>query len=223
MKQIDHTTSISRIMSIFWYGVFALGLLVAGVFVMVKYTTDQYIVRTIKEAPTVHTAIVLGAALAPNGALSMVFQDRVDTAIALYRAGKVSKILVTGDDGSRSHNEVNPARDYLLTQGVPSDVIFLDHAGFDTYSSMYRAEKVFLVDTAIIVTQEFHLPRAIFIARRLGMSAYGVVADKRKYYLSNSVRELFADVKAVFNLATHRVPKYLGDPIPITGSSSASI
>src|SRR6185295_18531017 len=97
--------------------------------------------------------------------------------IELYKAGTVSKILVSGDNSTVSHNEVNPVRDYLLASGIPDRDIFLDHAGFDTYSTMYRARDIFGVASILIATQSFHLPRAVFIARALGVDAYGVDAD----------------------------------------------
>ena len=129
------------------------------------------------------------------------------------------KILVTGDNGSVAYNEVNPVRRYLLVQGVASEDIFLDHAGFDTYSSMYRARDIFLTDSIVIVTQSFHLPRAIYIARHLGLNAIGFNADKGWYRLRNYNREILADVKAVADLISRRVPKFLGEQIPITGEA----
>lgn len=196
---------------------------VALVFLLVNIETNRFIRNDIDTLEHAHTAIVLGAMVKDNGTLSLPLKDRVDTAIALYRAGKVDRILVSGDDGSVNYNEVNPSRDYLLEKGIPSSVIFLDHAGFDTYSSMYRARDIFLVDTAIIVTQSFHLPRAVFVARRLGLDAQGMTADKRDYHIRNYMREVLADVKAVVNLIFHRKPKYLGEEIPITGSPKESI
>jgi SanA protein len=193
------------------------------IFLLVNIEASRFVKDDIDNLDPAHTAIVLGAMVKENGTLSLPLKDRVDTAIALYRAGKVDRILVSGDDGTVNYNEVNPSRDYLLERGVPSSVIFLDHAGFDTYSSMYRARDIFLVDTAIIVTQSFHLPRAVFIARRLGLDAQGMTADKRDYHVRNYMREVLADVKAVANLIFHRKPKYLGEEIPITGSPKESI
>ena len=196
---------------------------VALIFVSIKIDTASYITTNKKELPVVSTAIVLGAGLLNSDTLSTIFKDRVDTAIVLYKEGKVANILVTGDDSSSSHNEVNPARDYLLSKGVPSKDIFLDHAGFDTYSSMYRAKKVFLINSAIIVTQSFHLPRSVFIAQTLGINAYGIPADQHAYTFKNNIREFFADTKAFFDILRNRKPKYLGEEIPITGDSSESI
>ena len=138
-------------------------------------------------------------------------------AIKLYEAKKVSKILVSGDNSTDSHNEVNPVRLYLISKGIPDEDIFLDHAGFDTYSTMYRARDIFGVSSTLVTTQSFHLPRAIFIARQLGIEAYGVNADVGHMLFRNYVRETLANEKAFLNLILHRKPKYLGEKIPITG------
>lgn len=213
---------IGPLFKVFFLSMFAALLLVVLVFVVVKLQSRAYI-RSIDDVPKAHTAIVLGAAIMNDGTLTQIFKDRINTAAALYMSGKVETVLITGDDGSRFHNEVNPAREYLLSRGVPSEDIFLDHAGFDTYSSMYRAKEIFYVGSAIVCTQSFHLPRSVFIARNIGIDAYGVAADQHEYFFRNNLREVLADVKAVFNLIFFRKPKYLGDPIPITGDSRASI
>ncbi len=202
----------------------ALGiLLIVFIIVDIRLESYRYSTTDVQLLPKTQTALVLGAGLLRNGKLSLIFRDRIDVAVMLYQKGKVRTILVSGDDGIETHNEVNPARDYLLTQGIPNDAIFLDHAGFDTYSSMYRARDVFRVESAIIVTQSFHLPRSVFIARRLGINAYGAAADQHPYSFKNNVREVFATVKAYFNVMYSRTPKYLGEEIPITGNGQESI
>lgn len=206
-----------------WRGFFVFILFIALIFILIKIQSEPYITTLIKELPQAETAIVLGAGLLKNETPSGIFRDRLDIAVLLYTKKKVHTILVTGDDGTTTHNEVNPARDYLLLQGVPSEAIFLDHAGFDTYSSMYRAREVFLVTSAIIVTQSFHLPRSVFIAQRLGIQAYGTPADQHMYSFKNNIREVFANVKATYDVLYHRKPKYLGKEIPITGDSAESI
>lgn len=180
-------------------------------------TTKPYIYQTANTAPTEEVALIPGAGLVANGTPSPILIDRANTAIDLYEEGKVSKILVSGDNGTVSHNEVDPVRTYLLSEGIPGPDIFLDHAGFDTYSSMYRARAIFGVTSMLIASQSFHLPRAVFIARHLGIDAYGVNADVGPTPVYNYVREVFADEKAVFDLVFHPQPKYLGSPIPITG------
>jgi len=190
-------------------------ILVTNVGIYTK--TKPYLYQSVAAAPEAQAALIPGAAILINGGLSPIFRDRVDTAIEVYQAGKVQKILVSGDNSTLSHNEVNPVRNYLLGKGVPDEDIFLDHAGFDTYSSMYRARDIFGVSSVLITTQSFHLPRAVFIARKLGIVAYGVNADKGHMLFKNYVREALADEKALFDLMVDRQPKYLGEPIPITG------
>ncbi|HYD34720.1 MAG TPA: ElyC/SanA/YdcF family protein [Vitreimonas sp.] len=170
------------------------------------------------------TALVLGAKVYSDGGLSHMTQDRADTAIELYRTSKVKTILISGDHGQKTYDEVNTIKNYLLAQDIPPEVIFLDHAGFDTYDSLYRAREVFQVESVIIVTQAFHLPRALFIAQNLGINAVGVSADRREYAGAsrNEVRERLATLKAAFNVLTAAPPQYLGEPIPLSGNSRKS-
>jgi len=194
--------------------VFCLGILIIFILVtniIIYVWTKAYIYNDATTAPKVDVVLILR-----DGTLSPIFIDRVDMAIKLYEAKKVAKILVSGDNSTDSHNEVNPVRLYLLSKGIPDQDIFLDHAGFDTYSTMYRARAIFGVSSVLITTQSFHLPRAVFIARRLGMTAYGVNTDVGHILFRNNVREVFADEKAVFDLVFNRQPKFLGEKIPIT-------
>ncbi len=205
---------------LFLFTALGLELFVIGIFavnITVHTWTRQYRYDDASQAPAAQVVLIPGAAILLNGGLSPIFRDRADAAIGLYEAKKVSKILVSGDNSTLSHNEVNPVRNYLLGKGVPDQDIFLDHAGFDTYSSMYRARDIFGVTSVLITTQSFHLPRAVFIARRLGIEAYGVNADKGTILFKNYVREVFAQEKAVLDLIVQRKPKYLGEQIPITG------
>jgi len=191
-------------------------LAVLATSIIVKVGARSYIYDDTNMLPHTQTALIPGAAILYNGDLSPVLRDRVDAAISLYKSEKVAKILVSGDNSTIDHNEVNPVRNYLLKEGIPDEDIFLDHAGFDTYSSMYRARDVFLVSSIVIVSQSFHLPRAVFIARSLGIKAYGFNADNGSYSLKNYAREMLANVRAVLNLAFLRIPKYLGNTIPIS-------
>lgn len=193
-----------------------IGLLVVFVFVMntLIYAETRPYIYSVGEAPHAEVALIPGAPVV-NGAPAPIFMDRANAAIALYNAGKVSKILVSGDNSSVLHNEVDPLRRYLLAQGIPDGDIALDHAGFDTYSTMYRARDIFGVSSALVASQSFHLPRAVFIARRLGIEAYGVDADVGHILFSNYLREVFADEKAVFDLLVNRQPKFLGEKIPL--------
>src|SRR3989338_2570428 len=198
--------------------ILACGALVVGVLTtnaVIYLASKPYIYASVSHAPEAQTALVPGASVSTEGILSPIFIDRLDTAISLYEAGKVSRILVSGDNSTAIQNEVNPARLYLIRKGIPDAVIFLDHAGFDTYSSMYRARDIFGVSSILISTQSFHLPRAVFIARMLGIEASGLNADIGHMLFRNYVREALANEKAVLNLIFHRKPKYLGESIPI--------
>ncbi|KKT01268.1 MAG: hypothetical protein UW07_C0039G0005 [Candidatus Nomurabacteria bacterium GW2011_GWF2_43_8] len=208
---------LKRFSIFFIRGVLALVALIVLTNLVIFFEARPYIYKNVKDVPETQTVLIPGAAVFESGALSDVFENRVDKAIELYRAEKVSKILVSGDNSTVSHNEVKPVRHYLLEKGIPDEDIFLDHAGFDTYSTMYRARDVFQVGSAIISTQSFHLPRAIFLARRLGIDAHGIEAGDGNHLFGSYVREIFANEKAVFNLFLNRQPKFLGDVIPITG------
>lgn len=201
--------------TILYFGLLVIFILVTNIIIYVG--TKAYIYNDVAEVPKTGVALIPGAAIFQDGTISPIFTDRVNLAIKLYEAKKVAKILVSGDNSTDSHNEVNPVRLYLLSKGIPDQDIFLDHAGFDTYSTMYRARAIFGVSAVLITSQSFHLPRAVFIARRLGITAYGVNADVGHILFRNNVREVFADGKAVFDLVFNRQPKFLGDKIPITG------
>ncbi len=146
--------------------VFVFSIIVINIYIGIA--SRPYLYDDLTNVPEAEAVLIPGAAILPNGAPTQFFLDRVDTGLALYKAGKVSKILVSGDNSTETYNEVNPVRLYLLEKGIPDTDIFLDHAGFDTYSSMYRARDIFGVKSILISTQSFHLPRAVFIARTLG-------------------------------------------------------
>jgi SanA protein len=186
-----------------------------------RYAMQSYEYVSPTDVPQTEVAIVLGASVA-HGLPSPVLAARADAAIKLYNTGKVSKILVTGDNGALSHDEVTPVRKYLLDAGIPGKDIFLDHAGFDTYSSMYRARYIFGATSATIVTQDFHLPRALFVARELGISAYGYDADNRSSLPLNYIREIPASTKALWDIMTHREPKYLGNTILLSSDGQTT-
>lgn len=190
--------------------------------VIIDYQARNFIFERLEDVSDAQVAIVLGARVYEGGTLSPMLEDRVQTGAELYKAGKVKKLLLTGDHGRKNYDEVNSMRKYALQKGVHPEDIFMNHAGFDTLDSLYRARDVFLVEKAIIVTQKFHLYRALYIARTLGIEAYGLSADKRIYqYTSETclkLREMLAKVKAFLQLHVfHSKPKYLGSPIPITG------
>jgi len=191
-------------------------LVVLIINIFIYLATKDYIYDSVLEAPNVGVVLIPGAAVLKDGTLSPIFADRVNTAILLYESGKATKILVSGDNSTIYYNEVNPVRNYLLARGVLDTDIYLDHAGFDTYSSMYRARDIFGIESVLISTQSFHLPRAVFIARSLGIKAFGVNADEGNILFKNYLREVLANVKAVMNIVLRTKPKYLGEEIPIT-------
>lgn len=191
---------------------------------MILGKSNDFIFDDIDNVPEAQTAIILGAKVHEDGTMSDMLYDRVMTAIDLYNGGKVEKILISGDHGRIAYDEVGTVKDFLLKKGVKKQDIFIDHAGFDTYDSMYRARDIFKIDSAIVVTQEFHLNRAVYIGKSLGLNVYGMKAD-RHIYLGmemNIFREYFARVKAFFNVLFNSKPKFLGEEIPITGDSSRS-
>lgn len=193
-----------------------------GLFVLkywIFYSTRSEIYRDIDTVPRFQTGLLLGARVYESGRLSPLLRDRADAVWGLYKASKVQKILVSGDNGRPDYDEVNAVKNYLLEKGVDGDDLFLDHAGFDTYDSLYRARDIFEVESLIIVTQGFHLPRALFLARHLGLDAVGFVSDRYSYSRGNVIREFFANGKAFFNIVFRSRPRFLGDSIPITGNS----
>ncbi|HEY4487807.1 MAG TPA: ElyC/SanA/YdcF family protein, partial [Candidatus Paceibacterota bacterium] len=162
-------------------------LLIVPLLMQVSVSDRMY--ASAESVPETDVAVVLGASVA-RGMPSPVLAARADEAVELYIKGKVKKILVTGDNGALTHDEVTPVRKYLLAAGIPAEDIFLDHAGFDTYSSVYRAQAVFGAQTATVVTQNFHLPRALFLARAVGMNAVGVTARGGEYSWQAYMREI---------------------------------
>ncbi len=181
---------------------------------------EKSIVESVRVAPKADVAIVLGAKVRADSSLTPVLHDRMRTGVELYRAGKVRKLLLTGDQGTTAYDEVNNMRRYALRQKVAPRDIFMDHAGFDTYDSMVRARKVFGVRTALVVTQRFHLARAVYIARDAGIRATGVPSDKRAYQQAFlfDAREILARTKAYFDVEVFRPkPKFLGPKIDIRG------
>jgi SanA protein len=185
-------------------------------------TSGKYIYRDLEEIPPGTAVLVLGSQTSGTR-LSRVLEDRVLGGIELIEAGKGRKLLLSGDHGERYYDEVNAMRLYVLANApeIPGEDIFMDHAGFSTYDSMYRARDVFEVKDLIIVTQEFHISRAVFIARKLGLEAVGYAQSQSKFplktRLSWEIREYLARVKAFISVIFKPNPRYLGEPIPITG------
>ena len=166
----------------------------------------------------VDCVLVLGAKVMASGAPSHMLEDRCRRAVALYEAGAAPVLLMSGDHGQREYDEVSCMKQYAVDHGVPSEAVFMDHAGFSTYDSLYRARDVFQAKKILIVTQRYHLFRALHIAKSLGLEARGVSCDYRAYatQMKNSAREALARCKDFFQCLFKPKPKYLGDPIPLT-------
>ena len=164
--------------------------------------------------------IVLGCQVYGDGSPSGMLNDRLDRAIELYKAGAAPKLLMSGDHGTVDYDEVNAMKAYAIERGVPSEDVFMDHAGFSTYETVYRAKEVFEANKVIVVTQEYHLCRALYIAEKLGLEAKGVSSDLHTYagQSGRDVREFFARCKDFLQCIFKPEPTYLGDRIPIGGS-----
>jgi len=162
--------------------------------------------------------LILGAGIWGDKPSPML-QDRLDEGIKLYKEGIASKIIMSGDHGREEYDEVNIMKEYAIEQGVPSEDIFMDHAGFSTYESIYRAKEIFDADNIVIVTQEYHLYRALYIADKLDINAYGVNSDPRKYsgQTFRELREILARNKDFVNCILKPEPTYLGESIPVSG------
>lgn len=164
--------------------------------------------------------LVLGAGIINNERPTLMLKDRLDKSIELYKKGMSKKIIMSGDHSSKNHNEVIIMKNYAIERGIPSEDIFMDHAGFCTYDSIYRAKEIFGVKEMIIVTQKYHLYRSIFIANFLGLKAYGIKSDARVYTKMpyHFVREMLARCKNFIKCVFRIKPKYLGEKISLEQS-----
>jgi SanA protein len=199
-------------------------LIILGLFVLLvpRLVTGLYArgrVYTSSDVPTRRVAIVFGAGLWRNGSPTPVLADRVTTAANLYLAGKVEKLLMSGDNRFVEYNEPEAMRQLALSLGVPYEAIVLDYAGRRSYDTCYRAKAIFKVDQAILVTQAFHMPRVIYLCNRLGVDSIGVTSDVQYYRKSTrlywNIRELSATLAALWDVHLgHPIP-VLGDPLPI--------
>lgn len=171
------------------------------------------------EVPEKPVAIIFGAGLRRDGSPTAVLRDRVNKGVELYLNGKVSKLLMSGDNRSEYYDEPTAMRDYAVALGVPEEDIVLDYAGLRTYDTCYRAAAIFGIQQATLVTQAFHLPRALYTCNSLGINAVGVAADRYRYLPGSmaiwNIRETLATVIAIFDLHVTRPVPVLGQPQPI--------
>lgn len=210
----------------FIIGIFLLlGILSINIY-MIQFS-KPYICADFSRLPERYTVIVPGARVYQNN-ISLVVRDRLEAASACVKNGKAQNILISGDHGRKDYDEVNQMRLYMQRIfGTAGDIIFLDHAGFSTYETMYRAKEIFCVENAIVVSQKFHLARAVYIAKKLGIDIVGVEAAEltpfsAKIHASWAIREVLARVKTFFLVLFNAKPTYLGEKIPITGEAKAS-
>ncbi|MGW2721999.1 SanA/YdcF family protein [Streptomyces sp. NPDC001492] len=175
------------------------------------YVTTGDRLRTTADAPRTEVAVVFGAGLW-NGEPSPYLANRLKAAAQLYRAGRVEVVLVTGDNSRKDYDEPDAMRTYLKKHGVPEGRIVSDYAGFDTWDSCVRAKKIFGVDRAVLISQGFHIRRAVALCEAAGVDSYGVGVDAKHdvtwYY--GGTREIFAAGKAALDAVFHPDPRFLG-------------
>jgi len=205
-------------------GLLPLVLLIGASNLYVVLSTQGRATASIADVPHAQAAIVPGALVGPDGSMSLMLADRVKQAAALYEAGKVDRILVSGDHHTWSYDEPDTMRKALVAAGVPPRAIFEDHAGFDTWASVVRARKIFDVRSAVIVTQGFHMPRALYLAQQAGLDATGLTSDLHGYGAQgkkSGLREILSRVKAIGDTTLNSA--VMGGPeIPIPGDGRRS-
>lgn len=177
-----------------------------------------------QQLENVDCILVLGAGVYANKYPSPMLEDRLLEGVALYKLNVSDRILMSGDNSKVHYNEVKVMKDFAIKAGVPSEHIFQDHAGFSTYESMYRARDVFAAKKIVVVTQEYHMYRALYIARSLGLDAYGVVSDPRIYagQAARDFREILARTKDIIYCIFKPLPTFLGEVIPVNGNGNVT-
>lgn len=204
--------------------------IVLGINGFVKVTAGKRIttVEQLKEEKEtdkqIDAVLVLGAQVKADGSLSKMLKERLDTGISIYKAGLTDRMIMSGDHGRDDYDEVNAMKSYAIEQGVPSECIFMDHAGFSTYESMYRAKEIFEAENLVVVTQKYHMYRALYDANALGIEAKGVTCDTKVYRGDKyrKLREAAARIKDVGYTIAKPKPTYLGDVIPVTGNGDVT-
>jgi len=197
------------------------GITVLGINAYVKHSVADRILTSEEaaELADVDCIMVLGCQVKDSGKPSDMLADRLRRGIEVYELGASPKLLMSGDHGRTEYDEVNTMKQVAIDAGIPSSDVFMDHAGFSTYESVYRARDIFEADKIIIITQEYHLYRALFIAEKLGVEAYGVASDYHTYYgqAMRDFREILARNKDFLMTIFKPEPTYLGEAIPVSG------
>ena len=194
---------------------------VFGINFYVKKSAEKYILTPENAGSGYDCILVLGCGV-HGSTPSHMLEDRLLQGIELYKNGASGKLLMSGDHGRKNYDEVNVMKDFSTDRGIASEDVFMDHAGFSTYESMYRAKEIFKAEKILIVTQNYHLYRAIFDARALGLDAYGVASDPRSYsgQLYRDIREILARNKDFAYSIIKPEPTYLGEAIPVQGNGN---
>ncbi len=218
-----HRIAIRCLITLLILGLTGAGI-VFGINGYVVYTTAPRILSP-EEATRledVDCILVLGCLVHDSGRPSDMLSDRLRRGVELYQEGAGKKLLMSGDHGRTNYNEVQAMKQYAMDEGVAANNIFMDHAGFSTYESLYRARDIFQAEKILIVTQEYHLHRALYIANALGLEAYGVSANYRSYtgQTAREIREILARNKDFFTAMIQPKPTYLGETIPISGDGN---
>ena len=215
---------MKKFLFIIFTAVVIAALIYAGIAVYVRSFAEKRVFSAEDVPSDADCILVLGAGVLPDGSPSFMLADRLNTGIELYKSGKAPKIIMSGDHGRAVYDEVNTMKSYAVDSGIPSDDCFMDHAGFSTYESIYRARDVFKAEKMIIVTQSYHLYRAVFIAQKLGLEAYGVSADTVQYpgHVYRNIREMAAYGKDFLWCMFDVKPKYLGEAIPVWGNGDVT-
>ena len=193
--------------------------LITNIYIILS--TKSKIKKVENNQDNIDCILVLGAGIRGINPSPML-EDRLLTSIELYKQNISNKIIVSGDHGRQEYDEVNVMKNYLINNNIPSEDIFMDHAGFSTYDSIYRAKEIFKAKKIIIVTQKYHLYRALYIAEELGLEAYGVESNKRLYgsQLKRDIREFIARTKDFIKCIIKPKSKYLGNEIPVFGNGN---
>ena len=211
--------------------VFAALCLLLGIAVLVvnghvKGKAERYILSAEEAAKLEHMdcILILGCGVRPDGTPSLMLRDRLDMGLSLFEAGAAPKLLMSGDHGTAEYDEVNTMKRYATDRGAASGDVFMDHAGFSTYESMYRARDVFCAGRVIIVSQRYHLYRAVYNARALGLEAWGVAAEDVNYLgqTVRDLREILARNKDFLYCIFKPEPTFLGEQIPVSGDGDLS-
>ena len=216
---------IKKVLKYVTIAIIIIAVIIISINSYVKITTQKQIIQEddIKNLSDIDCIIILGAAIWGDKPSPML-EDRLLEGINLYKNNVSNKIIMSGDHGRKEYDEVNIMKKYAIEKGVPSEKIFMDHAGFSTYESIYRAKEIFGAKKVIIVTQKYHLYRALYISNQLGIEAYGVAADPRQYAGATyrELREILARNKDFVKCILKPQPTYLGETIPVSGNGDVT-